>query len=131
MKKLSALLCALALLMGTVAAAEPTPPGSVPVQIYDEELRDYGPESLAAVVHVTLDGAELELDVPAFIRTVDGYDTRTMVPVRAIAEGLGADVEWLMETRQVLITQGDDQLLLTLGQGTALVNGPYSRVSSS
>ena len=122
MKKLTALLCALVLLMSAASAALSEAPGGVPVQIYDEEAGAYGPETLAAGVRVTLDGAELELDVPAFIRTVDGYDTRTMVPVRAIAEGLGAQVEWL-EGRQVLITRADDQILLTLGSSTALVNG--------
>ena len=123
MKKLTAILCALALLLGPVSAAETTHPGRVSVKIYDEETREYGPMTSANGVRVILDGEELELDVPAFIRTGDGHGTRTMVPVRAIAEALGADVEWLEEARQVLITKGDDRLLLTLGSGMAQVNG--------
>ena len=123
MKKLTALLCALALLMSTALAAEPKAHDWVPVQIYDEETQAYGPVTYAGEVRVTLDGEALELDVPAFIRTVDGHDTRTMVPIRAIAEALGADVEWLEEERQARITRDEDQILLTLGQSTALVNG--------
>lgn len=123
MKKLTAILCALALLIGTASAVQQSAPGSVPVQFYDEEERTYGPVTNAAEVRVTLNGKELESDVPAFIRTVDGYDTRTMVPVRAIAEALGADVLWLEEERQVRITHDGEELLLTLGQSTALVNG--------
>ena len=130
MKKLTAFLCALVLLLGTASAAATEAPGRVSVQIYDEETQAYGPEIQASEVRVTLNGAELELDVPAFIRTVD-HDTRTMVPVRGIAEALGADVQWLGETRQVSITKGDDQLLLTLGSSTALVNGEEAALPGS
>lgn len=45
-------------------------------------------------------GAAVELDAPA--RQVN--DSRTMVPVRAIAEGLNASVSWDEEKQQVLIT---------------------------
>ena len=44
-------------------------------------------------------GEVTELDVPA--RLVDG---RTLVPVRAVSEGLGADVQWDNETWTVHIT---------------------------
>lgn len=44
-------------------------------------------------------GAAVELDAPA--RQVN--DSRTMVPVRAIAEGLNASVSWDEEKQQVLI----------------------------
>ena len=145
MKKLTAIFCALALVLGTASAASPEGPeatlpttpeapiavmealsdrlGAVPVQIYDEETGDYGPMTAADGVRITLDGAELALDVPAFARAVDGEDIRTMVPVRVIAEGLGADVLWLEAERQVLIIQGEDRILLTLGSPTALVDG--------
>lgn len=45
------------------------------------------------------DGKEIPLDVPARL-----IDSRTMVPIRAISEGLGAQVEWREETRTVTIT---------------------------
>jgi len=40
-------------------------------------------------IRVILDGVELEFDVPPMI-----IDNRTMVPMRAIFEALGAEVEW-------------------------------------
>jgi len=44
--------------------------------------------------------ARVELDVPPLL-----VDDRTLVPVRAISEGLGANVEWIDETRTVIITK--------------------------
>ena len=43
---------------------------------------------------------EIRLDVPPQI-----VDSRTLVPIRAVAEGLNADVKWYDETRTVLITK--------------------------
>jgi len=50
---------------------------------------------------MTIDGKELILDVPP--QTVNG---RTMVPVRAVSEGLDADVTWVSSTRTVEIKKG-------------------------
>ena len=57
--------------------------------------------SYEIVYQSVLDGSVkiIELDVAPFIVN-DGY---TLVPVRAIAEALGANVEWVEETQQVLI----------------------------
>jgi len=46
-----------------------------------------------------LDDRWVELDVPPQI-----VDNRTLVPVRAISEGLNAEVEWCGDTRTVTIT---------------------------
>lgn len=48
---------------------------------------------------------------------------RTLIPVRAITEGLGAAVKWNAETKQVTITKDQTTIVLTLGSTTALVNG--------
>jgi len=42
-------------------------------------------------------------------------DGRTMVPVRLIAEAMGADVGWIGETRTVTIEQGAVNLQMTIG----------------
>lgn len=47
-----------------------------------------------------INGKDVELDVPAFIE-----NDRTLVPVRAISEGLGATVDWNGETQTVTIKQ--------------------------
>lgn len=46
----------------------------------------------------TINGAEAKLDAPAQI-----INSRTMVPLRFIAEALGADVEWIEKERKVVI----------------------------
>ncbi|HIE13178.1 MAG TPA: hypothetical protein EYP63_07125 [Desulfotomaculum sp.] len=48
------------------------------------------------------DGTPIELDVPAKI--VSG---RTLVPLRFVSESLGAGVEWIGETRTVVITSAE------------------------
>lgn len=40
---------------------------------------------------------------------------RTLVPVRVISEGFGADVEWNGETKTVKITKGDKVIAMTIG----------------
>lgn len=46
-----------------------------------------------------VNGREITLDTPATL-----IDSRTMVPVRFVSESLGANVEWMPFSRQVLIT---------------------------
>ena len=60
------------------------------------------------------------LDVAPFIKR--GVN-RAMMPVRFISEQLGANVYWLPETRQVKVVRDDTEIILTIGFGTALVNG--------
>lgn len=59
-----------------------------------------------------------------FINGVEGWaevpptilNDRTMVPIRLIAEGLGAKVEWLEESRTVNIKSGSKTLSFAIGQ---------------
>ena len=44
-------------------------------------------------------GEAIPLDVPAFIE-----NGRTLIPLRAVADALGCDVDWVGETRTVIIT---------------------------
>ena len=47
---------------------------------------------------------------------------RTMVPLRAIFEALGASVEWNQETKTVTSTKGDTTIKLTIDSNTMYVN---------
>jgi len=76
------------------------------------------PTPAPAPVSVILDGAPLAMDVPA--QMIDG---RTMVPLRAIFEALGADVDWNEATRTITATKDDTTVILTLGSTTPTVNG--------
>lgn len=52
---------------------------------------------------MTTDSGSVKLDVPAKI-----IDTKTYVPLRAISEGLGAQVDWNAQTKTINITTSDD-----------------------
>jgi hypothetical protein len=69
-------------------------------------------------VKVTLDGKQISFDVQPFIR-----DGRTIVPARAIAEALGAQVVWDSGTRSAVITKGEMTICLPIGSKNAQVNG--------
>lgn len=69
-------------------------------------------------VSLVFDGKTLESDIPAFL-----LDSRTMVPVRVIAEQLGAAVTWKQDSQQVQIENGQTSITLTIGSASAQVNG--------
>jgi len=53
---------------------------------------------------IIVSGVEIALDVPPML--IDG---RTLVPARAVAESLGADVDWDNATRTVIIISAEDE----------------------
>ncbi|MCD8181614.1 MAG: hypothetical protein LUF26_09105 [Firmicutes bacterium] len=67
---------------------------------------------------LTADGVDTTLDVPAQI-----IDDRTMVPLRAIFEALGASVEWDGDTQTVTSVKGDITVKLTIGENAIYKNG--------
>lgn len=50
----------------------------------------------------SVNGRQVELSAPAVLK-----NDRTMVPLRAVSESLGADVDWVGERNMVLITSAD------------------------
>jgi len=113
MKRFLSLLCALALIL-----ALPVHGAGLTVQFYGEDAKRYAPAQTVEAVTVLLNGKALDTDVPALLR-----DGRTMVPVRPLAEALGATVGWDASTRRVTLKRGEDRVVLTLGSATAQVNG--------
>lgn len=65
-----------------------------------------------------VDGSAQTLDVPP--QVVDG---RSLVPLRFLAEALGAEVEWNGAEKAVTYTLGPRRIVLWVGQTEALVNG--------
>jgi len=59
-------------------------------------------------VVISVKGEEITLDVPP--QLVDG---RTLVPVRAVVEGLGADVQWDGMTQTVIITKEEQPSVIS------------------
>lgn len=76
-----------------------------------EKVQDKG-------VKAFVNGVQPAFEVPPIIK-----DNRTLVPFRAIAEALGAEVKWDAETRTVTVSKGDATVQLTIGSNVALVNG--------
>lgn len=58
-------------------------------------------------------------------------DNRTMIPLRAVAEGgLGYKVEWEQETRTAIVSKGQIKVRLRVGENTALVNDRLVNIDS-
>lgn len=70
-------------------------------------------------------GEEVENDVAPIIR-----NDRTMLPIRFIAEALGADVEWDNDTRTVTVSADDIEIVITIDSDTAVVNGESVKLDS-
>jgi len=69
-------------------------------------------------IKVTLDGVELTFEVPP--QTIGG---RTMVPMRAIFEALGADVKWEGSTQTITGTKDGRVVVMQLDNTTMTING--------
>lgn len=67
---------------------------------------------------VILDGRQLTFDVPPIIE-----NDRTLVPLRAIFEAMGATVNWDNNTRTVTAVKGSTTVVLTIGSTRPTVNG--------
>lgn len=81
------------------------------------------PYSLAANddIKVIVDGSELKIaegDTKPFVE-----DGRTLVPMRAIFEALGATVEWDDATKTVTSKSDNGNIEMTVGSDTVKVNG--------
>lgn len=66
-------------------------------------------------------GIEATLEAAPYI-----FEGRTVVPLRFIAEALGATITWNAETRKVTLKTAADQIELVIDQKEAIVNGKAS-----
>ncbi len=71
--------------------------------------------------------SEEVLDEPAYINEA----SRTMVPVRAVSQAFGADVEWLPESRSVVIHKENREIRLTIDSTIATVDGAEVTLDSA
>ena len=65
-----------------------------------------------------VNGVAKALDAAPIIR-----QSRTMLPVRFVAESLGATVAWDGATSTATLTSGTTEIKITIGATTAIVNG--------
>lgn len=119
MKRFLPLFLSLTLLAGLgPASVAAVPNGTVTAAVYNYELQRYDDAREMSRVNLRLDGRPIAGEMPGVI-----LGGRTMAPLRLLAEGLGAQVEWVPDRAQVLVTRGEDAILLTLGDPIAQVNG--------
>ena len=93
----------------------PTPPVTTP----DQQLPIYpGQRPPQGTIAVIIGGKYVQYDVPPM--TDNG---RTLVPLRATFEALGAYVEWDPDTQTVIGKRGNTTVELVIGRSYATVNG--------
>lgn len=74
----------------------------------------------ASQISVYVDDVWLEMDVPPVIR-----NDRTLVPIRAISEAVGCQVDWFAEDQRIVVYSpagGDPLLVMTLNNYVVTVN---------
>ncbi|MGE4284306.1 MAG: stalk domain-containing protein [Clostridia bacterium] len=64
------------------------------------------------------EGVDLKFDMPPVIK-----EGRTLIPVRAISEAFGAEVQWDPQEKKVTITKQETEIVLHIDSRTAYVNG--------
>ena len=77
-------------------------------------------------IYVTLDGSYIEFDVKPQI--ING---RTMVPIRAIFEKMGAIVEWDGNTSSAICTKGDTVVKMTVNSMDMYINNQLTKMDIS
>ena len=90
-----------------------------PIVIFEDNSELRSLLTPAYDITVLIDGTELEFEDqdPVII------NDRTLVPVRAIFEALGADVSWLPESMKVVANTSSVNVTMTIGENDYFVNG--------
>jgi hypothetical protein len=74
--------------------------------------------------YMTVDGVGKEIDPGrGTAAQIDGKNGRTLLPIRAVAEELGATVEWDEDARKVTIRRGATLIEVRINSTVARVNG--------
>jgi outer membrane protein assembly factor BamB len=113
-------------------------PSITEIQVTATDLS--GNETTSTVTVRNIKELEVKLQINSNIMVVDGVEKdvnpaptiisgSTMVPVRAVSEAFGADVDWIAETKSIVIILGDINIILTIGSETAIVGDSVESVS--
>lgn len=86
--------------------------GTTVLRFYIDSSEYYvkGPSDSTGVLHT--------MDTVPVIR-----ESRTLLPIRYVAEPLGASVDWLQSEQKVTVRLGEKTINLWIGSGTASING--------
>lgn len=95
------------------------PRGDVEIEASFKEIKEEKGMVLTIGSKVVLvDGEAIVNDVAPVIK-----DSRTFLPIRIVAEELGADVVWNEAEQSVTIVKGNAEIVIYIGQPFAVVNG--------
>jgi hypothetical protein len=72
--------------------------------------------------YMTVNGKTVEMITSPDLKTVGG-ETRAFVPLRQFAEALGANVQWIPDTKGIMITLGNHQIGLQIDNSSAVADG--------
>ena len=70
------------------------------------------------VENINTKNKDIKFDMPPVIK-----EGRILIPVRALTQGFGAEVEWNPEEMKVTVIKGENEIVLYLDSKTAIVNG--------
>ncbi|MGI6604698.1 MAG: stalk domain-containing protein [bacterium] len=79
----------------------------------------------APAIKLLINNEQVATDVAPTI-----VNNRTMVPLRVVSEGLGAQVHWDDKTRSVTVFSGGQEIKLGIGEKTATVNGEKRQIDA-
>ena len=77
-------------------------------------------------VPVLIDGKSVSSDIPSFI-----YKDSTLVPVRFVANGLGAEVNWNQKNKTVTVKDKGKEVILGIESLDVFVNGQKQRLPNN
>ena len=93
-------------------------PTATSIQATSEISAAWAPENRTPDITVLVNGAAVSFDQPPFIE-----NGRTLVPLRAIFEALGAEVSWEETTQTVSAVRDDVTITLRIGGNILIRNG--------
>jgi len=89
----------------------------------NEEISAYIDNVIEKETKIYIGNALVEADVKPRI-----INSRLMIPFRAIASSLGAEVDWQYKTSQVVMRKNGTEIKLKLGSDEILVNGKTAKI---
>ena len=102
-------------------------PGSEPGQPSGGQMPIYDHRQSAGKIKVLINGEEIAFDVPPFIDA----NQRVMVPLRGIAESLGATVHWNPDTGIITIDGSETRIIFQVNSKTVTVDGAQEEMDTT
>ena len=88
------------------------------IKIRDELEAENENIMVIPVENINAKNKDIKFDMPPVIK-----EGRTLIPVRALTQGFGAEVKWDPEEKKVTVIKGEKKIVLYLDSKIALVNG--------